>query len=71
MAGKQGEHKKNYLDFIGDFFKEVKKVVWPTPKQTFKNTWITLIMIFLVGTFVWVIDVGLDRLFRLVMSISK
>ena len=70
MAGK-GERKRNYLDFIVDFFKEVKKVVWPTPKQTFKNTWITLVMIFLVGTFVWVIDVGLDRLFRLIMSISK
>ena len=71
MAGKQGEHKRNYLDFIGDFFKEVKKVVWPTPKQTFKNTWITLIMIFLVGTFVWIIDVGLDRLFRLLIYILK
>lgn len=71
MAGKQGENRKSYLDFIGDFFREIKKVVWPTPKQTFKNTWITLIMIFLVGTFVWGIDVVLDRLFRLVMSISK
>lgn len=70
MARKD-ERKRNYLDFIGDFFREVKKVVWPTPKQTFKNTWITLVMIFLVGTFVWIIDVGLDSLFRLVMSISK
>ena len=71
MAEKNLEKKKSYLDLIGDFFKEVKKVVWPTPKQTFKNTWITLIMIFLVGTFVWIVDVGLDRLFRLIMSTSR
>lgn len=63
--------KRNYLDIIGDFFQEVKKVVWPTPRQTFKNTGITLVMIFLVVTFVWVIDIGFERLLRLVMSISK
>ena len=63
--------KKNYLDYIWDFFREIKKVVWPTIPQTFKNTWITLVMIFLVGLFVWAIDQGLLYLFRMIMDLSK
>ncbi len=63
--------KKNYLDFIGDFFKEIKKVIWPTPQKTFKNTWITLIMIFIVGLFVWLVDKGLTYVFRFIMDLSK
>ena len=70
MEHKSGS-KKNYLDFIGDFFSEVKKVVWPAPKQTFKNTWITLVMIFIVGLFVWAVDQGLMYLFRSIMDLSK
>ena len=71
MMERKEKSNRNYLNFIGDFFNEVKKVVWPTPGQTFKNTWITLIMIFLVGTFVWVIDVGLQAGFNLIMDLSK
>lgn len=63
--------KKNYLDFIVDFFKEIKKVIWPTPQKTFKNTWITLIMIFIVGLFVWLVDKGLTYVFRFIMDLSK
>ena len=63
--------KRSYLDSIGDFFKEIKKVVWPTPAKTFKNTWITLIMIFIVGLFVWLVDKGLMYVFRYIMDLSK
>ena len=71
MKERESKSKKSYLDFIGDFFSVVKKVIWPTPKQTFKNTWITLVMIFLVGTFVWIVDVGLQAGFNLIMDLSK
>lgn len=71
MMERKEKSKKSYLSFISDFFNEVKKVVWPTPGQTFKNTWITLIMIFLVGTFVWIVDVGLQAGFKLIMDLSK
>ncbi|MCL2311968.1 MAG: preprotein translocase subunit SecE [Firmicutes bacterium] len=63
--------KNRCLNFIKDFFKEVKKVVWPTPAMTFTNTGITLCMIVLVGIFVFIIDLILVNLLSLVMSISK
>ncbi len=35
---------------------ELKKVVWPTPKQTLKNSLIVCACVICVGVFVWVFD---------------
>lgn len=35
---------------------EVKKIVWPTPKQVLNNTLIVLFMIFIIGIFIWALD---------------
>lgn len=70
VESKAKGNKKGYLECVGDFFREIKKVIWPTPKVTFKNTWITLVMIFLVGAFVWAIDVSFQEILRKIMSIS-
>ena len=45
---------------------ELKKVVWPTPKQVLKNTLIVLACVLVVGVFIWVFDlvarIGIDAL---------
>ena len=42
---------------------ELKKVVWPTPKQVLKNTLIVLACVIIVGLFIWAFDfvAGLGR----------
>ena len=35
---------------------ELKKVVWPTPKQVLKNTLIVALCVVDVGVFIWVFD---------------
>ena len=35
---------------------ELKKVVWPTPKQVLKNTLIVALCVIAVGVFIWVFD---------------
>ena len=35
---------------------ELKKVVWPTPKQVGKNTLIVLGCVLVIGLFIWVFD---------------
>ena len=65
------KEKPSYMNFVGDFFKEIKKVVWPTPKVTCKNTWITLVTVILVGAYVWMIDLGLKQLLCKVMELSS
>ena len=35
---------------------ELKKVVWPTPKQVLKNTLIVVACVVVIGIFIWVFD---------------
>lgn len=60
---------------VGEFFKgfkiELKKIIWPTPKLTFKNTGIVLVMILVVGVFVFALDSGLIYLLGKIMKMSK
>ena len=48
---------------------ELKKVVWPTPKQVLKNTLVVVGCVVVVGVFIWVFDfvarVGIDALINL------
>ena len=49
---------------------ELKKVVWPTPKQVLKNTLIVLACVLVVGAFIWAFDIvsnkGINALIQLV-----
>ena len=48
---------------------ELKKVVWPTPKQVLKNTLIVVACVLVVGVFIWLFDfvarTGIDALIGL------
>ncbi len=70
-----GEKKGNVFTKIKNFFVdckiELKKIVWPTQKTVLKNTGIVLMMIFIMGVFVALLDAGLLQLFGLVMSVSN
>ena len=35
---------------------ELKKVVWPTPKQVVKNTVVVLVCCLIIGALIWVFD---------------
>ena len=35
---------------------ELKKVVWPTPKQVLKNALVVLACVLVVGVFIWLFD---------------
>ena len=52
---------------------ELKKVVWPTPKQVLKNTLIVLACVLVVGVFIWLFDfvsrVGIDTLIKFVKGL--
>ena len=54
---------------------ELKKVVWPTPKQVVKNTLIVLASVVIVGIFIWVFDFvagnGINALINWIRSLKK
>lgn len=49
---------------------EIKKVVWPTPKQVIKNTLIVIATVLVVGVFVWTIDLAFSLIRQLLMSLA-
>lgn len=67
--------KPNVFKKMGKFFREckseIKKIVWPTKKTVFKNTLVVLVMIILIGLFVFGLDTGLLNLLGTFMNVSK
>ena len=59
---KKEKPRNKRLEGLKRFFVETKaefrKIVWPTPKQTFNQTLVVILAIIIVGVFIW----GLDSL---------
>lgn len=56
--------------FVKDCKGEIKKIVWPTPKATFKNTGVVLVTIIVLGLFVFLLDTAFMNLLGLVMNVA-
>lgn len=61
---------KSISRYFRDIISEIKKIVWPTVKSTFKNTGVVLIVMVLVGIVIFGLDTGLHALFGLVMDLA-
>ena len=61
---------KRVAKFFRDCKGEVKKIVWPTPKATFKNTGVVLVTIVVVTLFVFLLDTVFMNLLGLVMDVA-
>ncbi len=54
---KKKEKKPNrVLRWLKDLKGELKKVTWPTAKDTLKNVGIVILCVIIVGVFIWVFD---------------
>jgi preprotein translocase subunit SecE len=47
---------------------ELRKVTWPTPKQTLASTSIVIIVVIIVSTFLGIVDFGLTKIVKLVLG---
>jgi preprotein translocase subunit SecE len=50
---------RSIISFIGGAKAEVRKVVWPTRAETMQTTLAVILMVFLVGIFLWLLDMVL------------
>ena len=64
--------KENILSRTSEFFREVKvelkKVIWPTRKQTTGTTVVVIIFVFIVAAFLGVFDYSLSKLVQVVLT---
>ena len=67
------DKKPSVFSRIAKYFREckseIKKIVWPTPKATFRNMGIVLVVLLVLGLFIYGLDTGLLALLKLVMDI--
>ena len=70
---KPAEKKPSVFSRLAKYFREckseIKKIVWPTPKATFKNMGIVLVVLIVVGLFIYLLDTGLLALLGLIMNV--
>jgi preprotein translocase subunit SecE len=66
------ERTTGTFDKIGQFLREVRielsKVTWPTRKDTIASTSVVLVIVILIAAFLGIVDLGLSRLMRMLLS---
>ena len=54
-------NKKGKKHFLKDVKAELKKVIWPTPKQLLSNTIAVIVYALIVGVIVFVLDICFEK----------
>jgi preprotein translocase subunit SecE len=71
---KKSDKKPNIFSRIAKYFRdckgEIKKITWPAPKTVFKNMGIVLVVIIVIGLFIFGLDRGLYALLGLIMNVA-
>ena len=55
----QAEAGRTAWAFVRDSRTEIRKVVWPTRKETVQSTLLVMVMVTIVGIFLWLLDMFL------------
>lgn len=55
------------IQFLREVKVELKKVAWPTRKQTFGSTLVVIILVTIIAFFLGAVDIGLSSLVKLVL----
>jgi preprotein translocase subunit SecE len=54
--------------FLKEVKSELKKVVWPTRKDTIASTSVVVILVLIIAAFLGLVDFGLSRVIRLILG---
>jgi len=73
VAVKKTDEKLGFFQRVGKWFRdmksELKKVVWPTPKQTAKGSLVAIVMIVVCAVVLWGFDTAASSVIEALMSI--
>jgi preprotein translocase subunit SecE len=65
------KQEKNFIDKSVQFLREVKvelkKVTWPTRKQTIGSTVVVIVLVMIISLFLGMVDMGLSSMIRAVL----
>ena len=58
----------NLVQYFQDSKVELKKVTWPSRKETLGLTWVVLIFVVIIAFFLGISDLGLSKLVKLILG---
>jgi len=56
------------MKFLSEAKAELKKVTWPSSRQTMASTLVVLIIVFIVSIYLGIIDFGLAKLVKIILG---
>ncbi len=56
------------MEFLREVRVELKKVTWPSRKQTAGSTVVVIILVFILGAFLGLVDISLSKLVQIVLA---
>lgn len=59
---KDNTRKKEKKHFLKDVKAELKKVIWPTPKQLLNNTLAVIVSVIIIGAIVFLLDLCFEKI---------
>ncbi len=62
--------KVNPGAFIRQVRQEASKVTWPTRKETMVTTGMVFVMVFLASIFFFMVDLGIQNVVKLILSLG-
>ncbi|MBN2283917.1 MAG: preprotein translocase subunit SecE [Deltaproteobacteria bacterium] len=62
------ENYNNIRQFLNEARVELRKVAWPTPKQTIASTSVVIIVVMVVSFFLGAVDLGLTKIVRMILG---
>ena len=68
FVGVQTEKGRAVWDFMRESRTEVRKVVWPTRKETSTTTAIVMGVVFVVGLILWLLDTLFGKLVQILLA---
>ncbi len=74
-AVKKEDKKPNLFKRIGKWFREMKselkKVIWPTPKQLMKNTGVSLVVMLSSAVVIWGFDQLAQQFINMIFKLAR
>lgn len=59
---KEAKNQKDKRHYFKDFKAELKKVIWPTPKQVVNNTTAVITIVLITAVIVFVLDLAFEKI---------
>ena len=56
------------IRFLSEAKLELKRVTWPTPKQTMASTTVVIVIVFIIAIYLGIIDYILAKLVKLILG---